>query len=86
MVPVISRWERCGQTMKEWGTHADGDQSDSLVDPSKRRHIDGLTTDGTLRTDTGRVLTWTSVDNGVDEDLSPMPEQRQLPRSELRGG
>jgi hypothetical protein len=50
-------------------THADGDERDGLVHPSERGHINGLTADGTLRTDTGRVLAGTSVNDGVDEDL-----------------
>lgn len=50
-------------------TYADGKEGDSLVDPAERRHIDGLATDGTLRTDTGRVFTGTSVNNSVNENL-----------------
>lgn len=50
-------------------TYTDGDESDSLVDATKRRNINGLTTDGTLGTDTGRVFTGTSVDDGVNENL-----------------
>lgn len=60
-------------------TYADGEESDSLVDPTQRRHIDGLATDGTLRTDTGGVFTGTSVDNGVDENLrSHFQQMRRL--------
>ena len=48
---------------------ADGEQADSLVDTAEGGDIDGLTTDGTLRTDTGRVFPWSGVDDGVNEDL-----------------
>ena len=50
-------------------TYANGEESNSLVDPAQRRNIDGLATDRTLRTDTGGVFTGTSVDNGIDENL-----------------
>lgn len=47
----------------------DGDEGDGLVDAAERRDVDGLTADGTLRTDPGRVFARASVDDGVDEDL-----------------
>ncbi len=50
-------------------TYADGEKGDGLVDAAKGRDIDGLATDCSLRTDTGRVLTRTSVDDGIDENL-----------------
>ena len=50
-------------------TYTDGDQGDRLVDPSERGNVDGLTPDGTLGTDTGGVLSWTGVDDGVNENL-----------------
>lgn len=50
-------------------TYTGREQRNRLVDAAQRRHIDGLATDGTLRTDTRRVLTGTGVDDGVDEDL-----------------
>lgn len=53
---------------RQW-TYTDSDESDSLVNATKRRNINGLTTDGTLGTDTGRVFTGTSVDDGVNENL-----------------
>ncbi len=40
-----------------------------MVDATEWGDVDGLTTDGTTGTDAGRVLTWASVDDGVDEDL-----------------
>jgi hypothetical protein len=71
---ALRRWEKdiSGEKVrkkKKSNTHADGDQGDGLVDPSKWGNVDGLTPDGTLGTDTGRVLTWAGVDDGVDEDL-----------------
>lgn len=51
------------------GTHTNGQERDGLVDTPEGRNVDGLTTDSTRRTDTGRVFTGTSVDNGVDENL-----------------
>ena len=56
-------------TLGVLGTYASGDEGDGLVDPSERRDIDSLTTDSTLRTNTRRVFTRASVDNGVNEDL-----------------
>ena len=50
-------------------TGTDGKEGDTLVDTAERGDIDGLATDGTLRTDTGGILTGTSVDDGVDENL-----------------
>ena len=50
-------------------TYTDSEESNCLVDTAERGDIDGLTTDGTLRTDTGGVFTGTSVDDGVDENL-----------------
>lgn len=47
----------------------DGKESDGLVDAAKRRHIDGLTTDGTGGSDTGGVFAGSAVDNGVHGDL-----------------
>ena len=51
-------------------TGTDGEEGDTLVDTAERGHIDGLATDGTGGTDTGGVLTGTSVDDGVNENLS----------------
>jgi hypothetical protein len=50
-------------------TGTDCEESDGLVNTSERRDIDGLTTDGTGRTDTGGVFTGTAVDDGIDSDL-----------------
>lgn len=50
-------------------TGTSGDQGDPAVDTTKGRHIDSLTTDSTSVTDTGRVFTGPSVDDGIDEDL-----------------
>ena len=50
-------------------TGTDGQESDGLVHAAERRHIDGLTTDGTGGTNTSAVLTGTAVHNGVDGNL-----------------
>lgn len=54
------------------GRHAGagGQQVDGLVDTAERRHIDGLTADGTGGTHTGAVLTRASVLDRVNEDLN----------------
>lgn len=48
---------------------ADGEEGDSLVDTAEGRDVDSLATDGTLRTDTGRVFPGAGVDDGVNKDL-----------------
>ena len=50
-------------------TGADGQEGNGLVDTAERGDIDGLATDGTGGSDTGRVFAGTAVDNGVDGDL-----------------
>ena len=47
----------------------DGQQGDGLVDSSQWRDIDGLSSDGTGRTDSGGVFTTTRVDDGIDNNL-----------------
>lgn len=47
----------------------DGQQSNSGVNSSQWRNIDGLSSDGTGRTDSGGVLSGTRVDNSVDNNL-----------------
>lgn len=54
---------------RNYSTYADGQERDRLVHSSERRHIDCLTADCTLRTDTGRVFTGTGVDDSIDENL-----------------
>jgi hypothetical protein len=46
-----------------------GEEGNGLVDAAQRRHIDGLTTDGTCGTNTGGVFAGSAVDDGVDGDL-----------------
>lgn len=48
---------------------ANGDEGDGLVDSSERGHIDSLSSDGTLGTNSGRVLSGTGVDDSVDKNL-----------------
>jgi len=54
---------------EERKTHTDGQEGNRLIDSAQRRHINGLTTDGTLRADTGRVFTRTGVNDSIDENL-----------------
>ena len=46
-----------------------GEEGDGLVDSAEGRDIDGLTTDGTGGTNSGRVFAGTAVDNGVNGNL-----------------
>jgi hypothetical protein len=46
-----------------------GEERDGLVDSAERRDINGLSSDGTGGTNSGRVFAGTAVDNGVDSDL-----------------
>jgi len=45
------------------------DQVDGLVHSAERRNVDGLSANGTARTDTGGVLTTAALLDGVDDDL-----------------
>merc|ERR1712126_240771 len=44
-------------------------QPDRLVDASKGRNVDGLTTDSSGATDSGRVFTRARVDNRLEQNL-----------------
>jgi hypothetical protein len=50
-------------------TNTNGKKRDGLINPAEGGHIDGLTTNGTLRSNTGRILSGSSVDDGVDQNL-----------------
>jgi hypothetical protein len=50
-------------------TGTDCEESDGLVDTAERGDIDGLTTDGTSRSDTGGIFAGSAVDNGIDRNL-----------------
>lgn len=50
-------------------TRTGRDEGNRLVHTTQGRHIDGLTADSALRTNTSRVLTGTRVDDGIHEDL-----------------
>lgn len=63
-----NRSQNASQTDNE-GTYTNGEKRDRLVHSPQRRHVDGLTTDRTLRTDTRRVFSRTRVDDRVHEDL-----------------
>lgn len=59
-----------GLDVSEGGlTGTDGQKGNGLVDSSHWRDIDGLSSDGTGRTNSGGVFSWTSVDNGVNDNL-----------------
>lgn len=59
-------------------THADGKQGNGLVNSSQRRHIDSLTTDGTLRSNSSAVFAGTGVDDGINQYLEEEEEFRVL--------
>ena len=46
------------------------EQVDGLVDATQRRHVTRLSSHGTGRANTCRVLARATVDDGVDQDLS----------------
>jgi len=50
-------------------TSTSAQKPDSLVDTSEGRDIDGLTSDSTSTSDTGRIFTGTRVDNGLKKNL-----------------
>jgi len=50
-------------------TGTDGEERDGLVDAAERRHIDGLATDSTSRSDTSGVFAGTTVDDSINSDL-----------------
>merc|ERR1711874_12135 len=67
---LISKALSNGLDVPECGlTGASGQQVDGLVDTAKRGDIDGLATDHTGRTDTGSILTGTTVDDGIYGNL-----------------
>merc|ERR1719494_950100 len=45
------------------------EQPDGLVDSPEGRHVHSLTPHSSSATDTGRVLTWARVDDGVHNNL-----------------
>lgn len=73
-------------------THSDGEESDGLVNSSQGRHVDSLTTNRALRTDTSGVFTRTGVDDRVDENLTARrthdtpPASARVHRDGVRGG
>ena len=67
--------------------HTSGDQQQQqyLVDPAERGHVHSLPPDGTGAPDTGRVLTGTAVDDGVDQHLQGVLERREGGGVQIRG-
>lgn len=55
-----------------------GEESDGRVDTSERRHIDRLSAHSARRANAGRVLTGTSVDDGVNQDLDGVGVREQV--------
>ena len=51
-------------------THSGGDQVDAVVDTTKGRHIDGLSSGNTSRADTRGVFARATVRHGVDQHLN----------------
>jgi hypothetical protein len=45
------------------------DEINSLVHSSERRHIDGLSLHDTTATNSGGILSWATVTNGIDQKL-----------------
>lgn len=57
---------------------SNGQERDSLVDSSERRHIDSLSSDSSRRTDSSRVFSGTTVDDGVDHNLQRVEVGEQV--------
>jgi len=53
-------------------------QPDSLIDSSKRRHINSLSAYSTSTTNTGGVFTGTRVDDGIDQNLEWVVSSQQM--------
>ena len=56
--------------MESGFTGTGGEEGDGLVDSPQWGDIDSLSSNSSLGTDSGRVLTGSSVDDSVDEDLN----------------
>jgi len=76
LVSEALRKSLVGSERRLSGTLAD--QVDSLVDSSERRDIDGLSADGTTGTDSGGVLTSTTLDDGLKENLERVAAGEQV--------
>ena len=50
-------------------TSTNGQESNSLVDSSQWGDINSLSSDGTGRTNSGGIFSWTGVDNSINENL-----------------
>ena len=57
-----------------------------LVDSPEGADIDGLTPDGTGTSNTGRVLTRSGVDDGINQNLNGVLESKYHIISILRNG
>ena len=74
--------KRCGG---ELNTHSDGDEGDGLVNPSQRRNVNSLTSDGTGRADSGGVFSRASVDDGVDYTSVIVPQVSEASKGTTAG-
>lgn len=59
----------CFQVAETGLAGAHGQQVESVVDTTERRHIDSLPSHNSGSSHAGRVLTWAGIDNGVDHHL-----------------
>jgi len=50
-------------------TYTNGKEGNGLIHPSEGRDIDGLTSDGTLRSNSCGIFTWAGVDDCINKDL-----------------
>lgn len=62
----------------EWKTYSSGEEIDSLIDSSQRRNINSLSSNSSLRSNTGRILTRSRVDDGIDNDLKWVLVSKQV--------
>ena len=66
-------------------TYTSGQERDGLVNSTEGGNIDGLTADGTLRTDTGGIFTGPSVNDGIDQNLDRVLVAEQVDDFECVG-
>ena len=66
-------------------TNTNSKEGDGLVDAAEGGHIDGLTTNGTLRSNTGGILSGSSVDDGIDQNLQIQVKFVDTIRKQMQG-
>lgn len=67
------------RTSSCWSIRTRADQVESLVDASKRWNIDSLSSDCTSTTNTGRIFTWSTVDDSVNQHLKWVLDREEMP-------